>query len=148
MFFFAACIHTADFITFFEKESGLGIHYMLQLKSLVEVADNTGPKVVSCFQVLGDSKRRYAYIGDIIVGSVKKVGVASTIKQGEIVRGVVVRTRHPLRRSDGSYIRFSSNAIVIIDKDGNPKGTRIFGPIPRELRKNFMKIVSLAPEVV
>jgi large subunit ribosomal protein L14 len=122
---------------------------MIQMQSMLDVADNTGAKQVQCFKVLGGSKRRYAGIGDIIIGSVKKSIPTASIKKGTVVRGVIVRTRKEVRRRDGSRLRFDSNALVIIDKDGNPVGTRIFGAVARELRqKNFMKIISLANEVV
>ena len=122
---------------------------MIQMQSRLEVADNTGAKSVMCIKVLGGTRRRYARIGDIIVASVKKSLPGSGVKQGTVIRGVIVRQKANLRRRDGSYVRFDSNAIVIIDADRNPKGTRIFGAVARELRqKNFMKIVSLAPEVV
>ena len=122
---------------------------MIQMQTTLEVADNTGAKSVQCFKVLGGSKRRYAGIGDIIIGSVKKSIPTASIKKGTVVRGVIVRTRKDIRRRDGSRLRFDSNALVIIDKDGNPVGTRIFGAVARELRqKNFMKIISLANEVV
>lgn len=121
---------------------------MIMMKTRLEVADNTGAKVVGCIQVLGGTKHRYARVGDIIVCSVKKALPGGTIKAGDIVKGVVVRTRAPIRREDGSYVRFDSNAIVLLDDDNNPKGTRIFGAVPRELRTRFMKIISLATEVV
>jgi large subunit ribosomal protein L14 len=122
---------------------------MIMEKTVLEVADNTGAKTVRCFKVLGSSRRRYAHVGDVIVGSVQKVISGSEVKHGEVVRGVVVRTRAPIRRPDGTYVRFDSNALVLIQPDGNPRGTRIFGAVPRELRyKQYMKIVSLAPEVV
>ena len=122
---------------------------MIQAYTQLDVADNTGVRMVRCFKVLGGTRRRYAGIGDIIVGSVRRAMPDSDIKQGEIVRGVVVRSRRSIRRSDGSYVRFDSNAVVLIDTDGNPRGTRVFGAVARELRqKNFMKIVSLAAEVV
>ena len=122
---------------------------MIQMQTRLDVADNTGAKVVGCIKVLGGTKRRYAHIGDIIVASVKKALPGGTIKPGTVVRGVIVRTKDDIRRPDGSYIRFDKNALVIIDKDGNPQGTRIFGAVARELRqRNFMKIVSLATEVV
>ncbi len=122
----------------------------------MSVADNSGARVVGCIKVLGGSTtrkhsltRRTAKLGDVIICSVKKAIPASDVKQGDIVRCVVVRTSHPTRRDDGSYVRFDSNAAVIIDNDGNPRGTRIFGAVARELReKNYMKIVSLASEVV
>ena len=122
---------------------------MIQRETELVVADNTGAKIIRCIGVPGGSARRYARLGDVIVASVKKTVANSEIKKGEVVKAVVVRTRKSLRRKDGSYISFSENAGVIIDATGNPKGTRIFGPVTRELRgKNFMKIISLAPEVV
>ena len=122
---------------------------MIQMQTRLDVADNSGAKKVMCIKVLGGSKRQFAGIGDLIVCSVKKAIPSSDIKTGEIVKGVIVRTRHAVRRNDGSYVRFDKNAIVLIDKDGNPRGTRIFGAVARELRqKNYMKIISLAPEVV
>lgn len=122
---------------------------MIQMQSRLDVADNTGAKVVQCIKVLGGSRRRYAAVGDIIKGSVKKALPGGNIKTGEVVRGVIVRTKSAVRREDGSYVRFDKNAIVLIDNDGNPRGTRIFGAVARELRsKKFMKIVSLASEVV
>jgi large subunit ribosomal protein L14 len=122
---------------------------MIQMQTKLDVADNTGAKVVQCIHVLGGSKRRYAQLGDIIVCSVKKSLPSSEIKPGTVVKGVIVRTKHMVRRDDGSYVRFDKNAVVIVDNDRNPRGTRIFGAVARELRqKNFMKIVSLAPEVV
>ena len=122
---------------------------MIQAQTRLEVADNTGAKSVQCIKVLGGTRRRYAQIGDVIVVSVKKSLPGSEVKTGSVVRGVIVRQKHNLRRDDGSYVRFDSNALVIVDADGNPKGTRIFGAVARELRqKKYMKIVSLAPEVV
>ena len=122
---------------------------MIQMQTKLDVADNTGAKVVQCIHVLGGSKRRYAQLGDIIVCSVKKALPSSEIKPGTVVKGVIVRTKHMVRRDDGSYVRFDKNAVVIVDNDRNPRGTRIFGAVARELRqKNFMKIVSLAPAVV
>ncbi|MCM8765873.1 MAG: 50S ribosomal protein L14 [Candidatus Omnitrophica bacterium] len=122
---------------------------MISLRTLLEVADNTGAKKVSCIGVLGKGNTKFAYIGDIITGNVKESTPEGVVKKGEVVRAVIVRTAHPIRRPDGSYVRFDSNACVIIDKDLNPKGTRVFGPVARELReKNFLKIISLAPEVV
>lgn len=122
---------------------------MIQPQTRLRVGDNTGAKELMCIKVLGGSQRRYARVGDIIVGSVKEAGVGGMVKKGDVVRAVVVRTRKEVRRADGSYIRFSENAAVIIDDNNNPRGTRIFGPVARELReKNFMKIVSLAPEVL
>ena len=122
---------------------------MIQQESRLHVADNTGAKEVACIKVLGGSRRRFAGIGDVIVCSVKSVIPGSDIKKKTIVRAVIVRCKSPTRRADGSYIRFDSNAVVIIDTDKNPRGTRIFGAVARELReKQFMKIVSLASEVV
>jgi len=122
---------------------------VIQMQTRLDVADNSGAKRVMCIKVLGGSKRQYAGIGDLIVCAVKKALPTSEIKQGEVVKGVVVRTKQAVRRSDGSYVRFDRNAIVLVDKDGNPRGTRIFGAVARELRqKNYMKIISLAPEVV
>lgn len=122
---------------------------MIQLQTQLVVADNTGAKKIMCVKVLGGSSRRYARIGDIIVASVKKTVPNSEVKKGEVVKAVVVRTKKEIRRQDGSYIRFDENAAVLIDTTGNPRGTRIFGPVTRELReKNFMKIISLAPEVL
>jgi large subunit ribosomal protein L14 len=116
---------------------------------MLEVADNTGAKKVMCIRVLGGSNRKYAGIGDIIVAVVKEAAPNMTVKKSEVVFGVLVRLRKPLRRADGSYVRFDDNAVVIIAKDKNPRGTRVFGPVARELReKDFMKIISLAPEVV
>lgn len=122
---------------------------MIMEYTRLDVADNTGAKKVMCIKVLGGSTRKYAGIGDIIVASVKKAVPGGEVKKGDVVKGVVVRTRQNIGREDGSYLRFDKNAVVIIDNDGNPKGTRIFGAVARELRqKNFMKILSLAPEVV
>ncbi len=122
---------------------------MIQMQTRLQVADNTGAKDVMCIKVLGGSGRRYASVGDIVVGSVKKAMPGGSVKQGELVRGVIVRTRRPVRREDGSYVRFDGNAIVLLDSNNEPRGTRIFGAVARELRaKNFMKIISLASEVV
>ncbi len=122
---------------------------MIQEYSILKVADNTGARKVMCFRVLGGTKRRYASIGDIIVCSVKDAAPNAQIKKGDIARAVVVRTKKPIRRKDGSYIRFDDNAAVIIDANREPRGTRIFGPVARELReKQYMKIVSLASEVI
>ncbi len=122
---------------------------MIQMQSKLSVADNTGAKEVMCIKVLGGTHRRTAGLGDIIVCSVKSVIPGSDVKKKSVVKGVIVRCRKPTRRSDGSYVRFDNNAIVIIDNDKNPRGTRIFGAVARELRdRNFMKIVSLASEVV
>ncbi|MGH7136098.1 MAG: 50S ribosomal protein L14 [Pirellulales bacterium] len=122
---------------------------MIQMQTRLTVADNTGAKEVMCIKVLGGSRRRTAGLGDVIICSVKSVIPGSEIKKKAVVRGVIVRCKQPTRRSDGSYVRFDSNALVLVDNDGNPRGTRIFGAVARELReKNFMKIVSLAAEVV
>jgi len=122
---------------------------MIQMQTKLDVADNTGARVVMAIRVLGAGNRYYAKLGDIVVGTVKKAMPGGNIKSGEVVRGVIVRTRKPVRRTDGSYVRFDRNAIVLIDKQNNPRGTRIFGAVARELRaKNFMKIISLASEVV
>ncbi len=122
---------------------------MLQMQSVVEICDNSGAKTARCIKVLGGTGRRYARIGDIVVVSVQRAIPQATVKRKAVVRGVVVRTRQGMRRSDGSHVRFDSNAIVLVDADFGPRGTRIFGAVPRELRqKRFMKIISLAPEVV
>ena len=122
---------------------------MIQMQTRLNVADNTGAKEVMCIKVLGGSRRRFAGLGDIIVCSVKSVIPGSDIKKKSVVRAVIVRTKSPTRREDGSYVRFDSNAVVLIDADKNPRGTRIFGAVARELReRRFMKIVSLASEVV
>jgi len=121
---------------------------MLQIRSILDVADNTGAKRAAAIGVLGRNQR-YAVIGDVIKAHIKAAAPDGPVKKGEVVDAVVVRTRHPIRRSDGSYLRFDANAIVIIDKENNPRGTRIFGPVARELRdRKFMKIISLAPEVI
>ncbi len=122
---------------------------MIQTYTRLRVADNTGAKSIMCINVPGGTRKRYARVGDIIVASVKEAIPGGSIKKGEVVRAVVVRTAKPYRRTDGSYIRFDENAAVILTDKNNPKGTRIFGPVARELReKNFMKILSLAPEVL
>lgn len=122
---------------------------MIQEMSMLDVADNTGAKRAMCVKVLGGSGRRYASVGDVVIAVVKKALPTGEVKEHEVVKGVVVRTAKPVRRSDGSYIRFDRNALVVIDKEGNPRGTRIFGAVARELSdRNFMKIVSLAEEVV
>ena len=122
---------------------------MIQQQTLLKVADNTGAKEIMCIRVLGGTRRRYAEIGDVIVASVKKATPGGVVKKGEVVKAVVVRSVKGVRRADGSYIKFDENAAVIIKEDKNPKGTRIFGPIARELRdKEYMKILSLAPEVL
>ncbi|MSR45873.1 MAG: 50S ribosomal protein L14 [Planctomycetes bacterium] len=122
---------------------------MIQTYTRLDVADNTGARTVMCIRILGNSRRRYASVGDIIIGAVKKAAPGSEVKQGSVVKGVVVRTKSPIRRDDGSYVRFDHNAMVLLDNDNNPRGTRIFGAVARELRvKNFMKIISLAAEVV
>ena len=122
---------------------------MIQQESKLRVADNTGAKVIQCIRVMGGTGRRYARVGDIIIVSVKKAIPGGVIKKGEISKAVVVRAKKELRRNDGSYIRFDENAAVLIDNQKEPKGTRVFGPVARELReKQFMKILSLAPEVI
>lgn len=122
---------------------------MIQQQSYLKVADNTGAKEIMCIRVLGGSGRRYANIGDVVVASVKKATPGGTVKKGDVVKAVVVRSVRGLRRSDGTYIRFDENAAVLIKEDKTPRGTRIFGPVARELRdKDFMKILSLAPEVL
>ena len=122
---------------------------MIQQESYLKVADNTGAKEIHCIRVLGGSKRKFGNIGDVIVASVRKATPGGTVKKGEVVKAVIVRSKRGLRREDGTYVRFDENAAVIIKEDRNPKGTRIFGPVARELReKDFMKILSLAPEVI
>ena len=122
---------------------------MIQVESSLQVADNSGAKRVACIKVLGGSKRRYATVGDIIVVSVKEAIPHAKVKKGEVMRAVIVRTAKEIRRADGTYIKFDTNAAVLLNKQGEPVGTRIFGPVARELRaKNFMKIISLAPEVL
>ena len=122
---------------------------MIQEESYLKVADNTGAKEIHCIRVLGGSKRKYGNIGDVIVASVRKAAPNGTVKKGEVVKAVIVRSKKGVRRNDGTYVRFDDNAAVIIKEDRNPKGTRIFGPVARELReKDYMKILSLAPEVI
>ena len=122
---------------------------MIQMETVLDVADNTGAKVARCIKVLGGSRRRTAGLGDVIVASIQKALPGSPVKAGEVVRGVIVRCKQPTRRTDGSYVRFDRNALVLIDNDGNPRGTRIFGAVARELRElRYMKIISLASEVV
>jgi large subunit ribosomal protein L14 len=122
---------------------------MIQQESDLQVADNTGAKRVRCFKVLGGAKRRYAYVGDTIVCSVKEAAPNGTVKKGEVVRCVIVRTKRYIKRPDGTWLRYYDNSCVIIDEKNNPKGTRIFGPIAREVRdRGFIKIASLAPEVI
>ena len=122
---------------------------MIQEESYLKVADNTGAKEIHCIRVLGGSKRKYGNIGDVIVASVRKAAPGGTVKKGEVVKAVIVRTKRGVRREDGSCVRFDENAAVIIKEDKTPKGTRIFGPVARELReKDYMKILSLAPEVI
>ena len=122
---------------------------MIQTESYLKVADNTGAKEIHTIRVLGGSKRKYGNIGDVIVASVRKATPGGTVKKGEVVKAVIVRSKRGVRREDGSYVRFDENAAVIIKEDRNPKGTRIFGPVARELReKDYMKILSLAPEVI
>ena len=122
---------------------------MIQMQSYMKVADNTGAKELMCIRVLGGTRRRYANIGDVVVASVKKATPGGVVKKGDVVKAVIVRSKKGLRREDGTYIRFDENAAAIIRDDKNPKGTRIFGPVARELRdKDYMKILSLAPEVL
>jgi large subunit ribosomal protein L14 len=122
---------------------------MIQMTTYLDVADNTGAKECMCIKVLGGSRRRYAGLGDVIIASVKKALPGGEVKQGDVVRGVIVRCKQPTRREDGSYVRFDRNAMVLIDAEENPRGTRIFGAVARELReKRFVKIISLAAEVV
>lgn len=122
---------------------------MIQMYSYLDVADNSGAKECMCIKVLGGSRRRFASIGDVIIASVKKAMPGADVKPGEVIRGVIVRTKKAVRREDGSYVRFDRNALVLIDNELNPRGTRIFGAVARELRdKRFLKIISLAAEVV
>ena len=122
---------------------------MIQQESYLKVADNTGAKEIKCIRVLGGSTRKFGNIGDVIVASVRKAAPGGTVKKGEVVRAVIVRTAKGVRRADGTYVRFDENAAVLIKEDKNPRGTRIFGPVARELRdKEYMKILSLAPEVI
>ncbi len=122
---------------------------MIQQQTILKVADNTGAKEIMCIRCLGGSYRKYARVGDVIVASVKTATPGGVVKKGDVVKAVVVRTKKPIRRADGSYVRFDENAAVIIKEDKNPKGTRIFGPVARELRdRDYMKILSLAPEVL
>ena len=122
---------------------------MIQQESFLKVADNTGAKEIKCIRVLGGSKRKYGNIGDVIVASVRKAAPGGTVKKGEVVKAVIVRSAKGIRRNDGTYVRFDDNAAVLIKDDKNPRGTRIFGPVARELRdKDYMKILSLAPEVI
>ena len=122
---------------------------MIQMQTNLEVADNSGARRVMCIKVLGGAKRRYASVGDVIVVSIKEAIPQAKVKKGEVARAVIVRTSREVKRPDGSYIRFDENAAVLINNQGNPRGTRIFGPVARELRdRNYMKIISLAPEVL
>ena len=122
---------------------------MIQGESYLKVADNTGAKEIHCIRVLGGSRRKFGNIGDIIVASVRKAAPGGTVKKGDVVKAVIVRTKRGVRREDGSYVRFDENAAVLIKEDKNPRGTRIFGPVARELRdKEYMKILSLAPETI
>ncbi len=122
---------------------------MIQQESRLRVADNTGAKEIKCIRVLGGSGRKYGNIGDVIVASVRKCNPGGVVKKGDVIKAVIVRSAHGVRRADGSYLRFDDNAAVIIKDDKNPRGTRIFGPVARELRdKDYMKILSLAPEVL
>ena len=122
---------------------------MIQMESYLKVADNTGAKEIHCIRVLGGSRRKFGNIGDVIVASVRKAAPGGSVKKGDVVKAVIVRTKRGVRREDGTYVRFDENAAVIIKEDKNPKGTRIFGPVARELRdRDYMKILSLAPEVI
>lgn len=122
---------------------------MIRMRTILDVADNTGAKRASCIGVIGRGNRRYADVGDIITCNIKEASPDAIVKDHEVVKGVIVRTKFPIKRPDGSYLRFDRNAVVIIDAQMNPRGTRVFGPVARELReKNFMKIISLAPEVI
>ncbi|HOJ86205.1 MAG: 50S ribosomal protein L14 [Elusimicrobiales bacterium] len=122
---------------------------MIQLRTMLNVADNSGAKKLMCFKIRGGSHRKFATVGDIVMCSVKEALPEGNIKKGDVVRAVVVRVRKEIRRPDGSYIRFDDNAVCVVDNNGEPKGTRVFGPVARELRaKNFLKIISLAPEVL
>ena len=122
---------------------------MIQQESYLKVADNTGAKEIHCIRVLGGSKRKFGNIGDVIVASVRKASPGGTVKKGDVVKAVIVRSKRGVRREDGTYVRFDENAAVLIKEDKNPRGTRIFGPVARELReKDYMKILSLAPEVI
>ena len=122
---------------------------MIQQETYLKVADNTGAQELKCIRVLGGSRRKYASIGDVIICSVRKAAPGGSVKKGDVVKAVVVRTVKPVRRADGTYVRFDENAAVLIKEDKNPRGTRIFGPVARELRdKEYMKILSLAPEVI
>ncbi len=122
---------------------------MIQQETYLKVADNTGAKEIKCIRVLGGSKRRYGNIGDVIVASVRKAAPGGTVKKGEVVKAVIVRSAKGMHRTDGTYVRFDENAAVLIKEDKNPRGTRIFGPVARELRdRDYMKILSLAPEVI
>ena len=122
---------------------------MIQMQTRMKVADNTGARELMCIRVLGGTRRRYAGVGDVVVASVKKAAPGGSVKKGDVVKAVIVRTAAPIRRNDGTYIRFDENAAVIVKEDKSPKGTRIFGPVARELReRDFLKILSLAPEVL
>ena len=136
-------------IRIIEKAKYGGRSAMIQQESYLKVADNTGAKEIHCIRVLGGSKRKFGNIGDVIVASVRKATPGGTVKKGEVVKAVIVRTKRGVRREDGTYVRFDENAAVIIKEDRNPRGTRIFGPVARELRdREYMKILSLAPEVI
>jgi large subunit ribosomal protein L14 len=128
---------------------GIGEIFMIQMQTILNVADNSGAKKIMCIKVLGGTRARYASLGDVIVATVKEAIAGTAVKEHEIVYAVIVRVKKEYRRNDGSYVKFDDNAAVIIDKQMNPRGTRVFGPVAKELReKNFMKIISLAPEVV
>jgi large subunit ribosomal protein L14 len=134
---------------FFAAGQRLEVIVVIQMQTMLDVADNTGAKQAMCIKVLGSTRRRYASLGDIVVVTVKKAVPGGDVKPGTVAKGVVVRTKKAVKRPDGTSIRFDSNAVVLVDAEKNPRGTRIFGPVARELRQaNFMKIVSLAPEVV
>ena len=121
---------------------------MIQSESYLKVADNTGAKEIKCIRVLGGAKRKFGNIGDVVVASVRKAQPGGTVKKGEVVKAVIVRTSRGVRRADGSYVRFDDNAVVLLNNQGEMRGTRIFGPVARELRDQYMKIISLAPEVL
>ena len=121
---------------------------MIQCETYLKVADNTGAKEIKCIRVLGGTRRKYANIGDVVVCSVRKAAPNGTVKKGEVVKAVIVRTSRGVRRADGSYVRFDDNAVVLLNNQGEIRGTRIFGPVARELRDQYMKIISLAPEVL
>lgn len=136
-------------LSHFERRGKIGVKVVIFPQTKLRVADNSGARELMCIGVIGKGNTLVARVGDIISATVKEAAAAGALRKGEVVRAVIVRTKRELRRSDGSYVRFDENAAVIVDPQGNPRGTRIFGPVPRELRqKNFLKIISLAPEVV